>query len=272
MSTWTSDFVESNDLRIHYRRSGGDKPPLILAHGFSDDGGCWPRVASVLADDYDVIALDARGHGLSADPPTGYGQMEHAADLAGLIQALGLRQPIVLGHSMGAVNALALAGVYPQLPRAILLEDPPAFWQPVSPEEQAASAERRAGMDAWIISLKRKTHVEIMAMGKQRDPGWSDEEFGPWADAKLRFSFQVLNRGGAPLDWPATLRQITCPALLLKADPVRGGIITDESAASLRALVPQLQIAHIAAAGHSIRRDQFTPYMQVVTNFLRSLA
>jgi pimeloyl-ACP methyl ester carboxylesterase len=125
-------------------------------------------------------------------------------------------------------------------------------------------------MNAWIIDLKRKTRQEIIATGKERDPSWADEEFGAWADSKLRFSFNVLN-GGGEIDWPATLRQITCPALLIKADEQRGGIITEQSAASLKALVPQVQVAHVAGAGHSIRRDQFEAYTQVVTTFLKSL-
>ncbi len=271
MTTWKSEFIETNGIRLHFKRSGGDKPPLILAHGFSDDGGCWPLVAPVLAETYDVIAIDARGHGLSDDPLTGYGQAEHAADLAGLIDALGLHKPIVLGHSMGAVNTLALAGTYPHLARAILLEDPPAFWHPVSPEAKAAGAERRAGMNSWIVGLKRKTGDEIINAGKTRDPGWGDEEFDSWSNAKIRFSMNVLNGGGAEVDWPAMLGKITCSALLIKADPQKGGIITDETAASLKALVPHLQIAHVAGAGHSIRRDQIAAYLSTVTSFLATL-
>ena len=84
-------------------------------------------VAEILSADYDVIMLDARGHGRSAGPKRGYGSIEHAGDVAGAITGLGLKRPAVLGHSMGAVTALALAGLYPNLPRAILLEDPPAL-------------------------------------------------------------------------------------------------------------------------------------------------
>jgi hypothetical protein len=55
---------------------------------------------------------------------------------------------------------------------------------------------------------------------------------------------------------------------LITGDPQRGAIVTDESAAMLEALVPHLQIAHIPGAGHSIRRDQFGRYMEVVRGFL----
>ena len=111
MSTWQSAYVEANGLRLHYMRTGGNQPPLLLTHGFSDDGLCWTPVAEQLAADYDVIMLDARGHGRSAGPEEGYGSVEHATDVAGVIAALGLPRPAVLGHSMGAATALALAGL-----------------------------------------------------------------------------------------------------------------------------------------------------------------
>src|SRR5690349_5016852 len=108
MSTWQSGELDANGIRIHYTRTGGAKPPLVLAHGFSDDGLCWTPVARALEQDYDVIMVDARGHGLSEAPEQGYGHDQQAADLAGAIDALGLRRPAVLGHSMGAATTLAL--------------------------------------------------------------------------------------------------------------------------------------------------------------------
>src|SRR3712207_1489803 len=108
MASWQSSDIEANGIRLHYTRTGGAKPALVLAHGFSDDGLCWTPVADVLAQDYDVIMVDARGHGRSAAPEQGYTSIDHANDLAGLIAALGLDRPAVLGHSMGAASALAL--------------------------------------------------------------------------------------------------------------------------------------------------------------------
>jgi len=67
----------------------------------------------VLEADYDVIMVDARGHGRSDGPEQGYGSAEHAGDLASVITGLGLHRPAVLGHSMGAATTLVLAGTYP---------------------------------------------------------------------------------------------------------------------------------------------------------------
>ena len=118
MVSWQADDVLANGIRLHYHRSGGDKPPLVLAHGITDSGQCWPLVSEALTPRYDVIAVDARGHGKSEKPDTGYSREEHAADVAGLIETLGLVRPAVMGHSMGAGTASVLAsGFQPLLAR-----------------------------------------------------------------------------------------------------------------------------------------------------------
>ena len=275
MASRPAGDIEVNGLRLHYTRTGGAKPPVVLAHGVTDDGLCWTPVAEVLAREHDVILVDARGHGRSDAPEQGYGPIEQAADLAGVITALGLHRPAVLGHSMGAVTALALAGTNKDVPGAILLEDPPAWWM-ATWDTSPASEERQAQMRTWLSELKRKTREELIAEQRAATPNWSEAELGPRADAKLRFSPNVLSifnpRTAATFDWPAVLRRITCPALLITADPAQGAIVTEESAAALQALVPQLRIAHIPQAGHNIRRDQFDRYMEVVRAFLAEWA
>ena len=266
-STWQSAFSNINGLRLHYTRTGGAKPPVVLAHGITDDGLCWSPVAEILASDYDVIMLDARGHGLSDAPSEGYGPIEQADDLAGLIRALDLKSPIVLGHSMGAMTTLALAARYPQLPRAIALEDPPPWWDAAF--ERPNNAEWQARMRAWLVPLKQQTRQAIIDAEHVTEPHWSDAEIEPWADSKLSFSLNFFNDRSAPvLDWAALLRQVTCPALLITGDVEAGALISPQTALALKECMPQVQIAQIAGAGHSIRRDRFEPYMQIVQPFL----
>jgi pimeloyl-ACP methyl ester carboxylesterase len=270
VQAWQSGYADVEGLRLHYTRTGGDKPPLVLAHGVTDDGLCWAPVAEALASDYDVVMVDARGHGRSDGAAEGYGPGSQAGDVAAVITGLGLRQPAVLGHSMGAATALALAGIHPDLPGAVVLEDPPAWWTDwyASPD----GAERRAQMRERFVALKRRSREELLTAQRAEQPGWGDAELERWADAKERFSPEVLRvldaDNASDVDWAAVLPRITCPVLLITADPARGGIVTEESAAALRALVPHLEIAHVPGAGHNIRRDQFGRYLEVVRGFL----
>jgi pimeloyl-ACP methyl ester carboxylesterase len=267
---WQSGFAHANGLRLHYTRTGGDRPPIVLAHGVTDSGPCWAPVAKALAPEYDVIMVDARGHGESDETADGYDPSSQAADLAGVIAALGLNRPAVLGHSMGAATALVLAGTYPDVPGSILLEDPPSWW--TSWYDTQDAGDRVAEMRAMAMARKQMTRADLIAEQRELFPTWSDDELEPWADAKQAISLNVLSvfdRGNpSSVDWPETMRQITCPALLITAEPTLGGIVTDETAAELQALVPQLEVVNIADAGHSIRRDQFDRYMEVIRGFL----
>ena len=272
---WQSGELTANGLRIHYTRTGGNKPPIVLSHGITDDGLCWTPIAKTLEADYDVVMVDAPGHGRSEASPNGYGPLEQAADLAGVITGLELQKPVLLGHSMGAVTTLVLAGAYPDLPGAIMLEDPPDWWMP---EKQAApqDAERFTMMINWMTELKSKPRQQIIAEQRAMAPKWSDAELGPWADSKLRFDPQVFSIFGpnpaAGVDWKATLSRISCPALLITADPALGSIVSQASAEALKAQVPQLQIAHIPEAGHNIRREQFELYLQAIRKFLSGIS
>lgn len=268
MPSWKSGDIEVNGLRLHYTRTGSDdstNPQVVLAHGYTDDGLCWTPVAQALAADYDLIMVDARSHGRSDAVTTEYGIQDLASDLCGVIQGLGLHRPAVLGHSMGGRTTLALAGLYPEVPGAILLEDADALGiAALAPE---ADEERRARTRADLEGLQRKTRDELIT-GMRGQQSWPEAEYETWADSKSRLRIDGLTLLNSGVDWPVVLRRITCPALLMIANPDRGGMITAERAAEMRALIPHLRVAQIAGAGHSIHREQPIRFIEVVRTFL----
>lgn len=270
--TWTSDSVEVDHLRLHYHRTGGDKPALVLLHGITDNGLCWTRVARALEGEYDVVMPDCRGHGLSDAPERGYSVEALAADVIGLTKALGLERPLLLGHSMGADTAAFVAAHYPDQVRAVLLEDPP--WRD---ERMRLSAHDRAMMAAeWRASIHARhemTDEELVDLCRTENPGWDEAEVEPWTMSKRQVSPHVAEHVTAPRPaWRDMVGQIRCPGLLITGDPRRDSIVTREVAASVQAAWPQCRVAPIPNAGHSIRRDQFESYMQVITEFLRGVA
>jgi len=270
MPGWFSGDVIANKIKIHYYRTGGDKPPLVLSHGMTDNGLAWTRAARVLEKDYDVIMADARGHGLSDAPETGYGVEDRAADLAGLVQALGLDRPCLMGHSMGADTTAFMVGSYPGLAGCAVLEDPPWYDGILSAElRQAMAAELRAR----LVERKTKTLDEVLADGRERHPAWADVEFGAWVEAKSQVSLNALQvLTGLRPDWRETAARITCPTLLVTGDPELGALVTPELAAELSAVCPQLKVTRIAGAGHNIRREGFEPYVDAVAAFLKETA
>lgn len=270
MSHFFSDDLITHGIKMHYYRTGGEKPPMILVHGMSDDGLCWTPIAEALSDGFDVVMPDLRGHGLSEAPDTGYTLDVIADEVAGFITCLGLINPILLGHSLGADVILTLAGAYPSIPRAILLEDPPPFWkikQPTKGDTRAAGS-----LPGWMAALKDKSYDELFEEVRAANPHWSEAEYEPWVRAKLHFSPRIsqmaIMQHVAPMNFPDMIRKVTCPTLFISADPKRGAISTDADIEYLQTLVPQLKRVHIPGAGHSIRRDQFEMYMKSIAQFM----
>lgn len=267
MADWQTGDVVANGIRIHYVRTGGNKPPLVLNHGATANGLSWLRVARALETDYDVIMPDARGHGLSDAPEAAYGSGERATDLAAFIQTLGLDHPVVGGHSMGGSTSLRFAADYPDVPRAAILEDP-GMRAPGAPAASVPNPMRQLIEEAHRSSLE-----QVMAMGRARYPSWDEEEFRAWALAKQQTSLTFLDRqtfaGETP--WQELVPKITCPTLLITSDPERGGIVTPEVAAEARRLNPRISVVRISGAGHEIRREQFDAFISAVRGFLNQL-
>ena len=72
MTNWMTGVCEANGISIHYLRTGGSKPPMVLLHGLTGSGSCWSPLARALEDEYDIVMPDARGHGSSSTPLNGY--------------------------------------------------------------------------------------------------------------------------------------------------------------------------------------------------------
>ena len=98
-----------------------------------------------------VVAMDLRGHGMSDKPHQSYTMELFADDLAWMCAQLGLEEPVVIGHSMGGVVALALALRYPDLPSTIVMVDAPV----VRP------AEGRAAMQRFLEQLRGADYREF---------------------------------------------------------------------------------------------------------------
>jgi N-formylmaleamate deformylase len=273
MNQWTTGYFVSHGTKLHYYRTGGSKPPLVLIHGITDDGLCWAPVAEVLANEYDITMVDVRAHGKSDAPDDGYDYKTIATEIVGLINELKLEHPVVMGHSMGAMISLTLAGLFPKLPRAIILEDSPAFWRTRPPSQE--DLDFRSGMRLWFNDVKRKTHDELLKAVRSDNPNWPEAELGPWIDSKHRFSLKITQLIDAPdaipANFPSLLKQVTCPTLVITAGTERGASLTDEDVAELKSSVPHLERAHIPGAGHSIHREQFDRYMENLHLFLNNI-
>lgn len=106
--------IETNGTRIHVTERGSGDMALVFLHYYGGSSRTWDGVADELADRYRIVATDHRGWGDSDAPASGYGIVDLAADAEGVIDALGLRRYVLVGHSMGGKVAQLIASRRPK--------------------------------------------------------------------------------------------------------------------------------------------------------------
>ena len=101
--------VEINSIQFYYRDWGGSGQEIVLLHGLASNSRIWDLVAPILSENFRVIALDQRGHGLTSKPLGGYDFNTVINDLDGFLGKINFNNPIIIGHSWGAMVALSYA-------------------------------------------------------------------------------------------------------------------------------------------------------------------
>ena len=246
----------------------GAGPPLVLLHGIGSRGASWLPVAPMLGERFHLYAPDLRGHGASDKPERGYLIPDYAADVAGLVDALGLARPLILGHSLGSLAALEWAVANPARASRIALEDPPLRTEPGILE----------AFDGWL-ALNAMSLPEATAWFRGEHPGWSDEECRRRAEAitgthpavfaELRAEAAAnLASGRVERLASSGLEAIAAPTLLVSGEPELGSMTRPADAARFTTIVAGTRLATIADAGHRLHAEQPERFVAAVLPFL----
>lgn len=280
-SHWSEGFLLANGLRHHYYRTGGEKPQLVLLHGFQESALCWLRVAKALEENYDLLLLDARGHGLSQRAGASLTPEALTEDAASVIEALNLDRPHLLGFSMGSDTAIRLAAIHPSLARTVIVAG--ASDQAPRPQQFVHTPGYRAWYQSFVASLKElqtQTHRERMVSALRMLPPGApllpEEEYVPMVEASAHVDLDLVLLGDE-LWSQATQRyeearqlqtRVTCPVLLMYSGhfPTPGVPVTLREEPGER---PNERVVRFEHAGHLIYREHFELFIRVVTTFLR---
>ena len=248
--------------RLHYLRIGGRGPTVVLLHGLMGSGACWTPVARAL-DGLDVVMPDARGHGGSSAADR-YGYDEHAGDVVGLLRALGLVRPVLVGHSMGGMTAAMVASRIAEELRGLVLVDP-TFLSPSRQREVYESDV--ADQHSRALALGK---AALVAQARARSPHRSLELLELQADARLKTHPAALDVLRPPNpDYRALVTAIDVPTLLVVGD--HSPVVTPDVALELVALNPRVRIEHVADAGHGLPFDQPASLAALILAFTRTL-
>lgn len=254
-----------NGVQLYYKDFGGDGPPLLLLHGLFGRATTWANTARWLTPHYHVIGLDQRGHGLSDKPRGQYTRDDYVNDLIAVIEALDFRPAVVVGHSMGALNAWVLAARRPDLVRALVLED-------------MSAATARPGDGGWVRDWLSQWPVPFAAMGdllayfRQEDAGTAEymaEVMTEHPDGyRPFFRMEDMIESAAQIDsrdhW-TELDAVRCPTLVVKGER------SDNPRAELLEMarrIPGGKFVAIPEAGHVVHYDQPVAWRVAVEPFL----
>ncbi len=178
---WRHRFVAANGARFHVAEAGSG-PLVLLLHGFPEFWWAWRAQLVALAEaGYHAVAMDLRGYGASDKPPRGYDTPTSAADVAGVVRALGAQQATIVGHDWGGWIAWSMPGLQPRVTRAVGalgMAHPLTLRASLGGRRQRRAAGRLLAFQAPLAperSMGDKNGV-VTVLRSWAGPGWPDAE------------------------------------------------------------------------------------------------
>jgi pimeloyl-ACP methyl ester carboxylesterase len=226
----TDRFLAVGGVNIHYLDAPGGSPPLVLLHGLSANAACFGGlIGAGLSPSFRVIAPDLRGRGKSDKPATGYTMADHARDVVGLLDALGLERVILGGHSFGGYVAIYIAAHFPERVEKLIVIDAAITLNPRVGELLKPSLDRltrvSSSVDAYLAEARSAPHLNgFWDADVER---YFRAEIQENADGTAQAATSAMAVGqalqgvaGEPwLEWVSAVRQ---PTLLLNATGAYG--------------------------------------------------
>lgn len=266
--------IETNGVETYYERHG-EGPPIVCAPGGGWDHRSWYPQVEELADEFEFVLYDPRGHGQTEYAGRDEISIELlAADMGALIDQLDLERPAAMGCSLGGLTAHAYAATEPSNVGALItLEAPVGMTDVPLPlrimQRVQVTGSRFLGPDR-IYSLQRRIGSFF---GNEDD--WADQPIPRTGmtkdeyvdDAASQISAEVMIRSGSILQYEATnLESISAPTLVLTGTDPRE--FFDDSAEKLTDRIPNSRRARIPDAGHGAHMDNPDAFNETVKEFL----
>jgi pimeloyl-ACP methyl ester carboxylesterase len=254
---------------LHFEEAGSGMPVLLM-HGFPFSSRMWKPQLSSLAASGHLLAPDLPGFGESPAEPPPHSVEQYAEDCLSVLDALDILEPVVVGGlSMGGYIALAIARLFPERLRGLML---------LSTRAGADSAEGKANRDKSIAQVKESGPAPIAdgMYPKFLAPANYNEQ--PAVAAELKEIMKDVTRRGvmaaltAMRDRPDStsfLPSIQVPTLIVHGQ--EDNVIPHSEAEVMAKAIPNSELHLIAKAGHLPNLEQPAEFDRIVSNFLRKL-
>ena len=271
-----NEDIATDGATLHVR-VGGQRPAVVMLHGFGDTGDMWAPLAQALVRDHTVVVPDLRGMGLSSHPEGGYDKKTQGGDIARVLDALKIEKADLVTHDIGNMVGYAFAAQYPDRVRRFVIMDAPlpglGSWDQIvlSPL-------------LWHFNF-RGPDVERLVQGRERiylDRFWNELSANPKSidEATRQHYAQLYARPGAmhsafnqfaafhqdAIDNKELLAKgkLTMPALAIGGDKSFGPAM----AAEMRVVASDVTELVIRDAGHWLMEEQPAATVDAISAFL----
>jgi pimeloyl-ACP methyl ester carboxylesterase len=263
--------IDGVELYVEDRGAGR---PIVLVHGFPLDHAMWQAQIDSLSGEFRVIAPDLRGFGTSGlapgDADRGVGMEQYAADVAEVLDALGVIGPVVLaGFSMGGYAAWQFALKWPQRLAGLIQCDTRAL-----ADTEEARAGRVKMAEAALAAGDSSPALAMLPKLVGKTTQASRPEIAAAVQSLIErqsaAAVAAAQRGMARReDVRSRLTQIACPALMIVgAEDV---ISPPAEMREIAAMMPSADVVEIAGAGHMTPMENSVAVTQAIAEFTRSL-
>jgi len=255
--------IAVNGVTLNYRLEGSEGAPvLVFSNSLGTDYRIWHRLIPHLPPGLRILRYDKRGHGLSDYPPQPWGMADHVADLAGLMDALELRDAVVCGLSVGGIIAQGLAAERPDLAAAIILCDTAAKIGTPDMWDERIAAVRQGGIAALADAILERW---LTAEFRTRAP-----DFPLWRNMLLRSPAEGYIGTCAAIrdtDLVESTSRLRLPCLAVAGS--EDGSTPPDLVRETASLIPGSRFEVIRGAGHIPGVERAETLGRLITGFLQ---
>ncbi len=260
------DMIQIGDVALHYSIDGDpDGAPVVFANSLGTDFRLWDPILPLLPGGLKIVRFDKRGHGLSTCPGDRYTMDELIGDVAGLMNALGIRDCLFVGLSIGGIMAQGLAAKHPELLKAMVISNTAAKIGTPEMWRERIEAARAGGVEALADAIMERWFAESTRSERALElEGWRNMLVRTPTDGYIGCSEAI-----AANDYTESTATLSLPTLAIAGS--EDGSTPPDVVSATAELITGSRFEVIDNAGHLPCVEQPQEYARLLTEFIRDI-
>jgi pimeloyl-ACP methyl ester carboxylesterase len=258
--------AELGDVELYYELTGTPGALTIaMTHGIGGSGQTWALLAKLLGDKYQILTWDVRGHARSGRPAAGYSVPQFAADLAGLLEHLGIGEAVIMGSSMGGTIAQRFILDFPAKTAAAVILNTSSEVNEAGQRRWESQADfiEQHGMRAWTEQSRPAGQTPEYLAAHPEIGEAEERRIASNPDGRV---YAQVARAVAFYNYTAELEQVRTPTLVLVGDqdrltPPGGSVIMSRR-------IPGAELHILPGLGHGLEQEDPEQVYELVSEFL----